>query len=734
MYDTFDASQTLTWGLPVKQLLKSIQDRLFGVEDTVCLERARLVTEAYRKHEGEPMPLLRARALRHILDNMTLDLSWNPVFAGNASSAPRAWMIAPEYGIGVDLQVRIEHDDLAGILDGRIPSDIAEFWRERSFGHTPGGWAGVGHMAPDHERIVATGLNGIIAEIDAQDGGTPEQQVYRQAMRESCEAVVAWAGRYAVAADRLAAQETELRTDCLRRVASACRHVPAEPARNLFEGLQCILLVHLAMVLEGQGMSLSIGLPDRVLAQFADEASADPDAAADLVAAFLLGLSANPCQGRGSKTQALTVGGADETGRDRCNAITEAFLEAYARVPVADPHLFVRWHEALNPVVCGKAMDMLSAGRSMPLLVNDHQVAPALEAHGVAPEDSWDYAIMGCNELGVPGRLFHSATSVGIGYDDLDILDVVLRRTPDEFAGTEDAITAWAAEVEARTDQGIVRRREFFERLAAQVPMPFSTATMRGSAKRGADQAVSMQYNVPGLFVRGTSNAINVLSMLEEVVFQRRDATIAGLLASADSDGEKLCAALANAPAWGDDDARADHWASALCRARNEAHARVARRNGLPGFMTCHVVRSLHHVDGRRMGPTLDGRRAGEPVGDSIGAVLGTASNGPTALLRSVLSLDARRDFPGIYNLNLTLPLGRIDAKGLGALVGTFMREAGQELQVNALDPAVLRDARTHPESHRDLVVRVAGLSARFVELSDLEQRELIARAEQAAG
>jgi pyruvate-formate lyase len=134
---------------------------------------------------------------------------------------------------------------------------------------------------------------------------------------------------------------------------------------------------------------------------------------------------------------------------------------------------------------------------------------------------------------------------------------------------------------------------------------------------------------------------------------------------------------------------------------------RVADEFGLPPHAPCHVVRSLHFVDGRRIAASPDGRRAGEPVGDSLGPVTGTAEAGPLGVLNSVLRIDAARHYPGGYNLNLTLP-----AEG-----------ARPELI----------SAQADPERHRDLVVRVAGFSARFVELSALEQAALIERAEAAA-
>jgi formate C-acetyltransferase len=712
--------------------LGTIEDRLFDARDTVCLERARLVTEAYQQYAAEPAPIKRAHAFAHVLRNMSLDLESNPVFAGNTSSAPRAWMLVPEFAIGVDMQVALENG-LGGFLDDKIPQEITTFWQDKAAGRTPGGAAGAGHLSLSFDTIVSRGLRGILEEVDRYaELGSDRQQQFRQAMRIACEAVMAWAGRYADAAERAAEQSSDLElAACHRRVADACRHVPGEPARSLFEGLQSITLVHLASVLEGQGMSVSIGLPDRALARFAAEAESEPDTARDLVRAFILKIAANSYQGRGSKTQAITVGGADNEGRDCCTAVTRAFLAACARTPVADPHLFLRWHAGLDPETWEEATRMLSRGRSMPLLVNDHEVVPGLLEAGVAEKDAWEYCIVGCNELGIPGRACQSGVSHGMAFDDLAFLDRAMREVAETAATADDIVARYEQIVEEHADAGIARRREETNRWVDTVPFPFCSACCEGCIEAGDDLLRGMPYpDIHGVFIRGTTNAINALAIIEHTVFASHDRTLPGLLAMADAGDGSLAALIEAVPRWGDDGGRATYWARELNSARDRALRRVAARHALPPFALCHVVRSLHHIDGRQIGATVDGRAAGAPVADSIGPLQGTAAGGPTGVLNAVAGLDAARWFPGIYNLNLTLPAGDQSSPQVIAWLGeTFFRQGGQELQVNVLDAATLHDAQRRPERHRDLVVRVAGLNARFIELDRLEQDELIERA-----
>ena len=725
--------------------IEQIQDTLYRTPDTVSLERARLVTAAYRQFAGEPMPVLRARALAHVLDHLTLDLDSNPIFAGNTAERPNAWMLVPECGLTNEGQVAFELPHLAGILDGdAVPADLRAFWADRQMG----GHAGPGHLAVDLEAVVRRGLRGILddlsgshAALSACGDRAPQlpQTTYRQATRLALEAVIRWAHRYAHAAEQ--------RGD--KRLAAACRQVPEFPARNLFEGLQAIALIHHALALEGQGMSVSIGLPDRVLAPFADEADAD------LIAAFMLKIAGISLLGRGYKSYTITVGGADHTGKDCSNALTTAFLDACAQLSIGDPPLFLRWHDGLPGTVRDQAATMLSRGRSMPLLVHDAPTVRGFLAAGVAPADAWEYCVIGCNELAIPGRVFDSAMNMGAWFTELDLVQDALA----EDVGDMPSLLAGIERVaERRLQEHRQRRAQRKQQWAERMPMPLTSALMRGAAARGCDYMTAMPYEPVGLHTRGLPNAVNALAAIAQmtatgsrgalsprscsVTEARAHADRAAWLPDAQLTFPELRAALRDnfpdprvrealraAPQWGHDDERADHWAAEFLAAKRRGFARSA---GAP-VMTCHVVRSLHHLDGRRLGATADGRRAGEPLADSVGAPGGSAPNGPTAMLNSVAKIDTARDYPGGYNLNLTLSPDHAAPAVVRALIEGFFRQGGQELQINVLDVATLRAAQRDPERYRHLVVRVAGLSARFVELSPTEQEEIIRRAEQAS-
>lgn len=711
-------------------LVRQIRDDLLNTPDTVCLDRARLVTEAWRAHEHEPAPIRRALMLQYLLRHMRLDLTSNPVFAGNTSAKPQAWMLVPEHGIGIAAQVLVENSKIDGLLDGAVPAELQEFWRERAFG----GLSGIGHLAVDLNRVVHDGLEALLAEAEAPHDGTPEQAAYRRAMAIGLRAVIAWAGRYAEAAEEAARDEKDpLRRACLERVARACHRVPAKPAKDLFEGLQAIALVHLAIALEGHGMSVSIGSPDRVLEPFVGP-DTDLDEATALLAAFMLKLTANSLFGSGYLSQTITVGGADQTGRDRCNALTRCFLDAADLARVGDPPVFLRWHRGLPDDLRQRAAELLASGLSMPLLIHDAPTVAGFIANGVAPRDAWDYCVIGCNELGIPGRAADSANAMSGTIQHLELLCWTLLRLeePDAIESVEQLLEPFAAHLTAQAIRQRQRGQEQCRRLAEVLPTPFTSALMTGCIERGGDLLTSARYHTPCAYERGVTNAANALAAIEQLVFEEGSVTLRELVAAMREDFPvtTLQTALRAAPKWGNDDLRVDRWVLRLLELREAAMQQAdAESDGAP-HAVCHVVRSLHFLDGRTIGASPDGRSAGRPVADSIGAEVGTAANGPTATLQSVLKIDAARYYRGGYNLNLTLSPESTTPATVLALVDGFFGAGGQELQLNCYDAATLRKAQDRPEAYPDLIVRVAGFSGRFIDLSKPEQDELIARAE----
>jgi len=441
--------------------------------------------------------------------------------------------------------------------------------------------------------------------------------------------------------------------------------------------------------------------------------------------------------GRGSLTQAITVGGCDARGRDASNAITRCVLSAADLVRVGDPHVFLRWHERLDPEIRRLAGDLIASGLSMPLLIHDDPTIRGFVRAGVQPEDAARYCVIGCNELGIPGLSAESANARAGSVLYIEELNRVLYEhpDPDSIGSAEELLDLLRERLAIRLRNARKHYVQALERLSDYAPVPFTSALMHGCIEAGADMVRAAKYRLPGLYERQLTNAADAFAALDRFVFRERRVTLGQVVAAMKSnfegaEGERIRRLLRSGPRWGTEAKEAAQWGLRLLEMREEVLDRIDAEFGHTGHMVCHVVRSLHHVDGKRTGASADGRCAGRPVCDSIGPQGGVSSGGPTAVLNAVSRIDTSKWYRGGVNLNLTLPADGVNRESVLALIEGFFAQGGQELQINCLDAEVLRAAQRDPERYGHLIVRFAGLSARFVDLSRVEQNELIARAE----
>jgi len=711
-------------------LLAETRQTILSAPDSVCLERAQLVTEAWKTYAEAPVPVRRARAFAHVLRNMTLDLQTNPILAGNTSTGPRAWMLVPEHGFTIPAQAVVENPSLDGFLDGdTIPSAMRAFWEQRS----SGGAAGIGHLAIDAEKLLSRGLTGILDDAHSQPtSADAEEAGYLEATTIACEAVMAWAQRFADAAEAVSQAADAPRRQALRRVAAACRRVPAQPAGSFFDALQSLTLVHLAIHIEGHGYSVSPGRLDQALApHYRGE-----EDAVELLAAFLLKVSANSLWGSHSKTQTITLGGVDAQGRDQCNDLTLAVLEAWEQVPVPDPMVFVRWHAGISSEVKRRAVTMLSQGHSMPLLIGDSATAAGLTAAGVDPDDAWNYCVVGCNELGIPGKLIYNAVPLAEAglLRDAVVEDGGLRT----FDDLMDRLEELAAD---RLRPALKRKRDSCLDGAQQTPTPFTSALMACGRPGRGDLLTELPYPFICIRSSGFANLVNGLYAVRQLVFDDGGVSLPQLAEALQENfvgHGPLRVRLQALCRWGDEDPGVGNLAENWLERRRRTLEALRKELGTPPLLMEMVVRSLNHVEGSRLGATPDGRGAGELLGDSVGPPGGTSPGGPTAVLNTVRAMDAPRHWPGGYNLNLTLPsMAGANEEGrsrLVSLIEAYFATGGQELQLNFLDADTLCVAREHPERYPDLMVRIAGFNAFFVELSPVQQAEIIARATASTG
>ncbi len=768
---------------------RAIKEGIFAPGRRVSLERALLWTESYRETEGEPPVMRRAKAFRHVLEHHRIVIDGLDLLVGNRSELPRMGVLSPEmspYWILEELdefarrpQDTFEiseadketfREELYPYWAGRslndryrshLDEDVARAEADRVFAVAQTD-KGQGHIIADLSEVLERGLGAIRSDVRALAKAHPENDFYR-AGAICLDAVVAYALRYeaivrSAAEGRrpedphasVALPETGRRARELERIADVLAHVATEPARDLYDALQLVWLLSVALQHESNASSLSLGRADQYLlpyyrATVASGASADE--IRELLQCFYLKF--NTIVAIRSTESArffagfpigynLVVGGVDAGGSDASNELSELLLDLQRDTRLTQPNLSLRIHAGTPEVLLRKATEVIRLGDGLPQCFNDEVNVESFARRGVSLEDARDYAVVGCVELSIPGRMYglHDISM----FNMLRCLEIAMGDHPEGFASFE----GLCLEVERTIDRYValmVRGCDACDLAHRETsPTPFLSTLVHDSLEKGADiTGGGARYNPSGVQGVGTANLADSLYAIKRAVFDERLLTWDELRQMLERDwrgeGDEALRRrfVEGYPKYGNDVDEVDELGARFLRHYGHEVERYGNVRGgrfQPGSYTV----SAHVPLGAAVGATPDGRHAGEQLADGgLSPMAGRDVHGPTASLKSVSKLENVLDTNGsLLNVKFS-PATLAGERGLGNLAAylrTFSKLGIQHIQFNVVDRATLLEAQTHPENHRDLVVRVAGYSALFVDLSKAIQDDIINRTE----
>jgi formate C-acetyltransferase len=652
-------------------------------------------------------------------------------------------------------------------LEEALPPDVAQDIDKYVFTMVLEITYGIGHFTMNHGRILKSGLSGVMGEAARRhDDLSPDEKkgekgVFYDAVTRSCKAAIHFANRHADLANQMAERETDpARAEELRAIAGVCRRVPEHPARTFHEAAQCVYFVHLLAQIESGGNSVSLGRIDQVLFPYyeADRqaGAVTPESARELLS--LLFIKTNEIWNiledafipggegvEGKTTQNVTVGGVGPDGRDATNALSTIGLDAYAAVRTVQPNFGVRLGPDAPDEFFRRAVRYAKEGVLLHLF-NDEVIVDSLCRAGHTLEDARDYGVVGCLEPNAQGKSFGSTFAVQ--FSGIKCLEFALSNgldnifghasglstgDPASFSSFEDVWNAYDAQVTHFMGQ-MARGMDALDRsIAEQVPSPFASAMIDGPLEKGRDLTRGgAVYNSTGVQLIGFANVVDGLHAVKRAVFEEGLVSmkeLAEMLADDwDEAEDKRAAFLNKIPKYGNDDDDVDAMGAKVldhfCD-RVLAHRNFRSGTFWPGVFSV----GFHIAMGAFAGASPDGRFAGDVLGNGITPTNGNAISGPTAIMNSVTKLPLGRAHNGV-NLNMRFNPTRLRPEILMALLKTYFRKGGVQVQLNIIDSAVLRDAQAHPEKYRDLVVRVSGYSALFTGLSEIAQNEIISRTE----
>ncbi|HCB1501932.1 TPA: formate C-acetyltransferase [Klebsiella michiganensis] len=753
-----------------------LKDRLFANPREISLERALLYTASHKQTEGKPVMIRRAKATEWVLDHVQISIRDDELIAGNRTIKPRAGIVSPEmdpYWLLKELdQFPTRPQDRFNITeeDKRIyREELFPYWENRSMKDFINSQMtdevktavstqifsvnqtdkGQGHIIIDYPRLLENGLSALVAELKVVNKQHPQNSFY-QAVLILLEASQRHILRYAALADEMAAScVDEQRRKELETIAEISRHNAVHRPEDFWQASQLFWYMNIILQYESNASSISLGRFDQYMLPYYQASlnrGQDPQFLKELLESLwvkcndivLLRSTSSARYFAGFPTgYTALLGGLTEIGRSAVNILSFLSLDAYQNVRLPQPNLGVRVNELIDRPFLRKTAETIRLGTGIPQIFNDEVVIPAFLNRGVSLEDARDYSVVGCVELSIPGRTYglHDIAMFNL----LKVMEIVMLENESNPDITWDGLI----------DQ-IRDKTRYYIRLMVEgsnicdighrdwAPVPLLSSFIEDCVQHGKDITEGgARYNFSGVQGIGIANLSDSLHALKGMVFEQKRLSFAELMAVLKAnfqtpEGEKIRARLINRfEKYGNDIDEVDNISADLLRFYcKEVEQYQNPRGGhfTPGSYTV----SAHVPLGSVVGATPDGRLAGEQLADGgLSPMVGQDSQGPTAVLKSVSKLDNYLLSNGtLLNVKFT-PATLAGDGGLNKLADflqAFTKLKLQHIQFNVVNADTLREAQQRPQDFAGLVVRVAGYSAFFVELSQEIQDDIIRR------
>jgi formate C-acetyltransferase len=631
------------------------------------------------------------------------------------------------------------------------------------------------HYVVNYPKVLKKGFLGIkqdaeerLDRIDLTDAEDIKKVPFLEAVILVLEAASEIGERFAKKAKYLAGKEQDDKRKAeLLKIAEICERVPAHPARSFYEALQAVWFTHMLLGWEiGFHGGISLGRADQYLYPFyqkdIEKGILTEEEAQELIDCWFMRFSQSfgLWTSYGTISQYtpghhLDIGGQKADGTDASNELSFMFLEAIMHTPgMVEPAIGLLVHSKTPDDILIKACQLTSVGSGNPQYVNHDVLVDNLLGRGstiggrpVSLEMARKFGgCVGCHEPSI--HTMESGWEVNQHQLLAFLTELVLtngwsrilnRRRgletgdPRQFKSFEEVREAFRKQVEFEMKRGAIAAN-----LGEQLlqPTPFTSALTEDCIENGMSREEGgARYSLGAVSSSGTVDAGNSLAAIKKVVFDDKKITMAELCDALDNNFEgyeeihKMCM---EAPKFGNDDDYADEqiaWVSHLV-----ATEAMKYKTTYGGTKYAYQVPMSSYVpQGRMIGALPSGRKSQEPISDGASPTIGTDLNGPTAVLKSMGKINNPELSLG-QTLNMKLDPVVFESedgiKRLADLIRVFVDQKVDHVQINVVSAKTLRAAQKEPEKYKDLVVKVAGYNARFVNLDKPVQDSIIARTE----
>ncbi len=780
-----------------KERTLKMKERVVNQPHEICIERAKLFTEAYKKTKGES-PIIRfAKAMEHLLTNMTIKIWDNEFIVGNRTTKLVGTPLYPEVRIDTIEQDyntydsrlvqrlllsneekryikeelipywKLEEDTVQERFQKNLSSDLRDLMEKVVFLIETEITNGIGHFLPGHGPLLKYGINGLIKKaekkiIEFSDDNS--KITFLQSVIIICNSVKKFIQRFSdLAKNKAESESNPKRQKELYEISEICHNISENPPNSFKEAIQLIYFNQLICGLEDGGFAVSVGRSDQDLYPFYLKDRSDGKISDEevqfLVECFYLKLTTlwNYVLSKGVVaaegppiTENLTIGGVDRKGKDATNELSYIMLDAYTHLKTVQPTFSVRIHEMTPEDFLYKVGESIKSGASIALF-NDDVMIKSLEKLGFTLEDAREYAPIGCVEPQHPYKSFGSTNANQINIVkclELTLtngIDMVTR--VDYGVKIDKKVTSYDDLWEAFKNQtryfikNMVLTMDVLDAAISELnPQPFLSATTENCLETGLDVTRGGAiYNFTGAQLIGLATVADSLAVIKKIVFEDKLLSLEELVQMLMKNyrgtyqgrkGSEWREIFINkVPKYGNDDDYVDQIAVDVVNFYcNEILKHKNYRGGKfnPGILST----AFHLAFGIFTGASADGRKSKCQLSNGVGPTNGMDKNGPTAILNSVEKLDHELVTNG-DSLILAFHPNTLKLEIFPSLIRTFFQpDGGFHIQFNVVGKDTLCEAQRNPDEYRGLVVRIAGYSVLFTELSKTAQDEIIERTE----
>ena len=669
--------------------------------------------------------------------------------------------------------------------------EVIPYWkgktqRERIFNHVSKAWeeayhAGVftefmeqraaGHTAMDG-KMYHEGLLDVKARIEAKiksldyiyDPEATDKQQELEAMAISCDAAILFAERHAELAEQMAAKEQNpQRKHELEKIAEVCHWVPAHAPRDLWEAIQMYWFVHLGTVTELNGWdSMNPGHIDQHLFPFYQKGIADGtltrNQAKELISCLWIKFNNQPAPPKVGVTALesgtyndftnINIGGVDRNGNSATNELSYMILEVQEELHELQPGLSIHIAENTPDDFLLAGIKVIRQGHGYPSIFNPDTYVKELVREGKTLEDAREGGCSGCIEVGAFGKEAYLLT----GYlNTPKILEITLNNGVDPETGKklgletgdprlfktfDELYEAWHKQMTYFVNLKLSVNNYIERMFSLYAPATFLSLYIDDCIEKGKDYySGGARYNTTYIQCTGLGTITDCFTTLKKHVFEDQRYTMDEILEACATNwgqSEKMRLYIRNhTPFFGNDDEYAD---AIAVRVYDDLVSAIEGRPNTRGGKTQLNMLSTtcHNYFGSVCGATPNGRLAHFAISDGTSPAHGSDTHGPTAVIKSLGKLDQTKSGGTLLNVRFVPALLKReeDQKKLASLIRTYFKFGGHHIQFNIVDTSTLHDAQKHPEEYRDLLVRVAGYSDYFNDMTEQLQNEIIARTE----